>query len=399
MNSPDLKRLHFFLRLWFLVNLLFFGYLYLIILLVRGHTSLSPPVTDFVRYWAASALTLAGNPAGAYSLPLVKAVGQAVSGWAPPSVAPYPPTFLLMILPLALMPYQLSLAVWRGLTLGGYLLLMRRVAPHPLTPWLFLGFPAIFLNISYGQNGFLSTVLLGGGLMWAERHPLAGGGLLGMLTYKPQLAWLIPLALVAGRRWRALGGMLTVAASLILASLWAFGPDTWTAFSKSLSGVVLYADQQVLWRKMPTIYAAARLAGAGFAGAMTLQGCAAAAAGAAVIWVWARGAPLALRAAVLTLGLLLATPYAFEYDLALLSLPFAFLGWEEYRQGRLGGQAFLIFCWLAFYQAQLLAGKHIPANPLILVAMLAFVLYRAAALKVHPQAYLGEKGSLPIPDS
>ena len=115
----------------------------------------------------ASTLTLAGNPAGAYSLPLIKAVVQAVSGWDPPSVAPYPPTFLLLILPLALMPYQLSLAVWQGLTLGGYLLLMRRIAPHPLTPWLFLGFPAIFLNISYGQNGLLSTVLLGGGLLLA----------------------------------------------------------------------------------------------------------------------------------------------------------------------------------------------------------------------------------------
>ena len=240
MNRPDLQlqRLHSFFRLWFLVNLLFFGYLYLIILLVRGHTSLTPPVNDFVRFWAASTLTLAGNPAGAYSLPLIKAVVQAVSGWDPPSVAPYPPTFLLLILPLALMPYQLSLAVWQGLTLGGYLLLMRRIAPHPLTPWLFLGFPAIFLNISYGQNGLLSTVLLGGGLLLAEYHPLAGGGLLGLLTYKPQLAWLIPLALAAGRRGRTLGGMLSAAAGLALATLWAFGPDTWIAFLKSLSGVV-----------------------------------------------------------------------------------------------------------------------------------------------------------------
>lgn len=388
MNWPDRKQLYFFLRLLFLLNLFFFGYLYLTILLVRGHTSGSPPVTDFLRYWAASALTLAGDPAAVYALPQLKALGQAVSGWDIPSVAPYPPTFLLLILPLSLLPYPLSLAVWRGVTLGGYLGLMRHIAPNPLTPWLFLGFPAVFLNLSYGQNGFLSTVLLGGGLLLMERHSLAGGFLLGLLSYKPQLAVLLPLALAAGRRWQALGGALVAAAGLALASLWIFGVDTWMAFLRSISGVVRYADHQALWRKMPTIYAAARLAGAGFSGAMILQGVAAAGAGAAVIWVWRRGAPLSLRVAVLTLGTLLATPYAFEYDLALLALPFAFLGWEEYLQGRRPGQAFLILCWLGLYQFRLLAEKNFPAGPLILLAMLTFALYRAypweACAQVHP---------------
>ena len=52
-----------------------------------------------------------------------------------------------------------------------------------------------------------------------------------------------------------------------------------------------------------------------------------------VIWTWSRqGIPLARRASVLVLGILLFTPFAFEYDLALLALPLAWLAWEWYTE-------------------------------------------------------------------
>jgi len=46
-----------------------------------------------------------------------------------------------------------------------------------------------------------AIALYGGELL--ERRPLLAGGLLGLLIYKPQLGLLIPVALVAGRHWRA----------------------------------------------------------------------------------------------------------------------------------------------------------------------------------------------------
>jgi hypothetical protein len=39
------------------------------------------------------------------------------------------------------------------------------------------------------------------------------------------------------------------------------------------------------------------------------------------------------RNALLVLGVLLFTPYEFVYDLTLLALPLAWLGWQGYRQG------------------------------------------------------------------
>jgi len=64
---------------------------------------------------------------------------------------------------------------------------------------LALAFPGTFQNFIQGQNGFLSAALLGGGLVILERFPLTGGMLLGALSYKPHLAALIPVALLAGR--------------------------------------------------------------------------------------------------------------------------------------------------------------------------------------------------------
>ena len=84
-----------------------------------------------------------------------------------------------MILPLALLPYLASLVAWLLVTLSNYLLVIRRIAPHPLTPWLALAFPGTFQNFIQGQNGFLSAALLGGGLVILDRFPLTGGMLLG----------------------------------------------------------------------------------------------------------------------------------------------------------------------------------------------------------------------------
>ena len=56
---------------------------------------------------------------------------------------------------------------------------IRRIAPHRLTPFLFFGFPGVYVNFFYGQNGYLSTILLGGGLLLIDAHPFLGRSALG----------------------------------------------------------------------------------------------------------------------------------------------------------------------------------------------------------------------------
>lgn len=101
-------------------------------------------------------------------------------------------------------------------------------------------------------------------------------------------------------------------------------------------------------------------------------------AAAVVVWAWCRQLPLWMRGSVLTICIFFATNYALEYDLALLGLPFAWLGWEEYTHGRTRGEAFLMACWAGLFFAGIAAG-HVgfQASPLILLGMLWLALRRA----------------------
>jgi hypothetical protein len=167
-----------------------------------------PVGADFTLFWAASYLSLQGNPAEVYDFSHLRATEQQLFGPAVTLPWPYPPTFLLMVLPLSLLPYPTALAIWLAATLAVFLVVLWRIGPHPLILLLTLAFPGTFINFICGQNGFLSAALLGGGLLLLDRFPLAAGLVLGLLCFKPHLALLVPVALLAGRHGKALLGVL-----------------------------------------------------------------------------------------------------------------------------------------------------------------------------------------------
>jgi len=101
---------------------------------------------------------------------------------------------------------------------------------------------------------------------------------------------------------------------------------------------------------------------------------------AAVIWVWVRGASPARRDSLLVLGLLLYTPHIFNYDLAMLALPLAWLGWEGYRKRYLLGEPILLALgWLLplFLLPLQQTGMRMPIGPLVLGTLFLFTWRRA----------------------
>ena len=382
MNWPTSQRLALYCQVLVAAYLFLWGFWTLTGAGLTDRTGL-PKGGDFAHYWVAASLALSGKAAAVYDYPRLLAAEAA--GFGPELALPffYPPTFLLLLLPLAWLPYLVALAVWLLTTLGGYLLIVRRLAPHPLTIWLTLAFFGTFQNFIHGQNGFLSAVLLGGGLMLLERSPWAGGLLLGLLSYKPHLAALVPVALMAGRRWRALLAMVTAAAGLALASILMLGPEVWLAFWRNLPfSLHLLKTGEVALYQMPTSFAAILLAGGGFTPALTLQGVVMLTVTGVVAWVWAKGGPPAIRAGVLVLGILLFTPYVYDYDLALLALPLAWLGWEGYTKGwQPQEQFFLTLGWFMPMFAQCLArAAGWQLGPLVLAALLFLALRREISL-------------------
>ncbi|MEW6659127.1 MAG: glycosyltransferase family 87 protein [Thermodesulfobacteriota bacterium] len=339
---------------------------------------------DYSLFWTAASLARQGDAAAVYDFHRLRAAELAVFGKEIAFPFPYPPTFLLLLLPLGMLPYLPSLALWLTVTGGGYLWLIRRIAPHPRIIWLALAFPGTFQNLGFGQNGWLSTLFLGGGLLLLDRSPLVAGALFGLLTYKPHLAALIPVALVAARRWRALLAMGLSTAAFILISVLVLGGEAWVSFLNNMQVALkdLERCNFALIHKMPSVFPAMILAGAGITTARVLQGAAMLVAAAAVAWIWRRGAAPPLRNAVLVLGILLFVPYGFIYDLALLALPLAWLGWEGYQRGWLPGEKTILL--LGFFTPLVAPGvaqaTHVQPAPLILGALL-FLAWRRAALE------------------
>lgn len=342
-----------------------------------------PIGTDFVAFWTAGALAAQGRAAAVYDGPALHAAERQTVG-ADIDAFPfaYPPSLLLALPALAAMPYLVALPVWLLVTYLPFVALVRRAAPHPATLWLTLALPAGYVNVLHGQAGFLVAALMGGALLLLERRPALAGLLLGILTFKPQLGFLVPVALVAGGHWRAVAAAVATAVLVMLASYVAFGAETWSAFLAGAQSARLHLETGELpWEKMHTVFAGARLIGIGVAGAYALQA-AVTLAVAIVVWrAWRLPADAALRSALLVAGAVLAAPYGFEYDLVLLALPIAWLGWHGVCHGfRPGEKVALLMAWLMpFATPGIAAGLGVPLGPVVLGAFFWMIWRRIAA--------------------
>lgn len=175
---------------------------------------------------------------------------------------------------------------------------------------------------------------------------------------------------------------------MLLISMIVFGYQVWLEYFKVMSIPMQQLEiGAAIWSIMPTFFAATLSAGFGVKAAYFVQGVIMLVALAGVAWVWrSKQVAISSRGAVLVLGTLLFTPYAFVYDLAVLALPLAWL-WEEGRlNGRLPGELLLLlFGWLLPIAApplwdwiNFLQGK-LQIGPAILLALFVLSLIKARA--------------------
>ncbi|BAL22729.1 glycosyltransferase family 87 protein [Azoarcus sp. KH32C] len=235
----------------------------------------------------------------------------------------YPPTFILLVAPLAALPYLASWFAWIALTALPYLAAMRRILPAPLA-WPFaLAAPPTFFNVMYGQTGFLTSGLIGMGLTLLGSRPVAAGILIGLASFKPHFGVLVPFALAAGGYWRTFAAASATVLASIVASVIALGDDPWLAFiGTSQFHLEGFAAGAFNFAPMTTVLATLRMAGASLDSAWTAQYIVAALMVLIVLWTWRRGRSrpdtLGLQCATLCLATPLAIPMAYLYDLALI---------------------------------------------------------------------------------
>lgn len=187
-----------------------------------------PLAVDFAPVWAA-----ATNPLHAYDTDAVTRVQSEVFGLQLiPRPFAYPPTALLLFLPLGSIALFTAYSVFVLASFAGFVWTGMRAG----SPWWVSIFPPVILLAHVGQPTLLVGGLMLAGFLvrdWRPRGLLFGFA----VAIKPQLCLFLPFALLLDRDWRTVlltGG--TVGA-LAVAATTAFGVAIWQEWVAALAGL------------------------------------------------------------------------------------------------------------------------------------------------------------------
>ena len=186
-------------------------------------------VPDYLAHWTGGRMVLDGRAGELYdaSAQLDVQVG-ALGPTSGLSWFVSPPFVALLYAPLALLPFTVSLLVWKLLSLA--LLLIALHLARPLAPaclqqrWrlVVLAVAAAeptFSALANGQQtGLVLLLWVAGSRLLVARREVAGGAVLALLLVKPQLVFLVPVVLLARGQRRALAGFTATALVLLGAS-------------------------------------------------------------------------------------------------------------------------------------------------------------------------------------
>ncbi len=337
--------------------------------------------TDFTSFWAAARLALSGHPAWVYDPALHYEVQSAAFAGVqiPYAAFFYPPPYLLVCLPLGLVPYLAALGLWLLLTGAVCWLVLRALGGPVIGSVALLAYPAVWINMGHGQNAFLTTALLGSGILLLSQRPGLAGAAFGALVVKPQLGVALPILVLAGGRWRTLLGAVLSATLLCLAATWSFGVDIWRAYWPTMAAAREAAEQNLVgYAKFQSVFSSARLVGLPLEAAYALQFVAAALAALVLVWLVRRNSDPIVTGPAIVLVTLLTTPFLLDYDLMLLSIPLAcmtragvergFLPWEK----SLLAAAYL----LPLVARPIATAVALPLTPAVAIALLALIVRR-----------------------
>ena len=327
-----------------------------------------PYLDDFVVFYAAGEMAREGWGQPIYEVGAIHARQAELLGSEGAAIIPLPyfnpPTFLLPLAAVSLLPFGIAGAVWSlaglGALAGSLLALARRRLVSLSRPG---SLAVIFALVSsmpfhevlfHGQFSFLllaAWVAIWFGEMRGSGDRWTVAGLL-MLAVKPQLA-LVPLGYLAfRRRWRPLALFAAFEAGLLAVALALFGPGLLVDNGRLLLEATSWENENGIWvHAMFGWNAFVRaVVGADYHLARSLITLALSAATVAGLVLFGRRAyreerPAELLA-VLVLGSLLLSPHLFAQDLVLVAAPLLVLVHVRAARERIGWIAYGLVGWV-----------------------------------------------------
>lgn len=292
---------------------------------------------DLSFYYAAARLGLTHGWSGLYDLRLQQEQLQAIgSQIRVAELARYisPPPLAWLVVPFTVLPFQWAYLLWSvvlmlALALTWLLASPGRGRSRVLYLVAAIGWLPVIYGLQLGQPGMLIALGVAACYALLQRdREVAAGAVLGVMVLKPQLAILVPAALLVTGRWRAFAAATVVVAILIAISALALGGGGVATYEQRLSfaSTVPVNQAQTLapWIGNLPVTRAIQV----------------------VIAMWALGLAYRLRArgpglviAVALVGGLAAGPYVHYDDLTMLGLA----GWLYLRSSKLTwGWAYLL---------------------------------------------------------
>jgi len=274
---------------------------------------------DFVATWVGAKAALTGDPGQYFAVDAYMALLRSYFGENYPAhIWSYPPHLLLFTWPLAFLPYMAAYVLYCALGLVLYV----AVTTDGERRWDHIALlalaPAVTLNIWTGQNGFLTTALLIGGLIQLDRRPVLAGILFGLLSIKPQLGFLLPVMLVLTGRWRVIAAAAATIVVLAVLTCAAFGGKVWSDYlhlAMPTQSRAITEGSGFFVANIPTAFMNLRLIGLPAPVTYAVQAAISLATLAATVWVFWRPRDPVLSTAFFVSAVFLFTPYAFNYDM------------------------------------------------------------------------------------
>ncbi|HEX6218106.1 MAG TPA: glycosyltransferase family 87 protein [Sphingomicrobium sp.] len=348
---------------------------------------------DFVNLWGGGHFLREGGAPDIYDVETYRQFIGTLFGPLKPHNYSYPPLTFPVAELFSFLPYGIALAAWLIGTGALFVWAVRSWWPREWhSPWLALLTPAAMMNIWAGHYGFLiGALFLMGFQRLGERKPAEAGGWFGLMLVKPHLAILIPLVLLVRRQWVAIVAGAVTVALLIVATIAAFGLEPWQDWLVEGGGkqLSLIDAGGSFYGFMSTSAATAVLR---FSDDMTLalgaQAVLAIAAIAGLVAAASRRTPIPDLAMLTATATFLVLPYAFNYDLMVVTVA-ALRLWADPDSTK-GHRAAAILGFIAPQIGMLVAPLGWPLTPLMLAALFAgqldLALRRTRALPAAPAA-------------
>jgi alpha-1,2-mannosyltransferase len=349
-----------------------------------------PAGNDFFAFYSAALLVSRHATADLFDLTRLFAFQDAFSGTATHLPYPYPPHFLLLLAPLASLPYLPALYVWIVVTATPFALIVKKLSGLA-APLIFIA-PPLVQNAIDGQTGALAASLFAGGLLLlANRRSALAGIVFGLLTFKPQVFMLIPICLLAARQYRALAWLTVTGVTLFCVSVAVLGVDIWWKFLAYLPQQMSFVYQgRFHVARCPTVFVMIFHATGNTTFAEIMQAISTLAAWALVGWSWRRTSAIFPRALAFCVAMPLSTPYMLEYDLVVWTLPAAILMMRCWRgEGQAPDWAALTVLWLLPPVAWLMSQADVNFSSLVVMALAPYVVWtvrREPSLQAFGQA-------------